>query len=770
MMKTHHPSDVPTDVLLSFVSSLFGNRKTLFTGMVVHILTYAAVYAKSTDPFYIYLTAVFVAVCAFRIYWFHRFDAEDKPNLDHAQIARWEVIYLYGGVATTTILGIGSGYAIFVLRDFFAELACISVTLASMVSVVGRNYGSSKAVNLQTLTACVPMMAGFILVWDPFMAVLAVLLVPFLMTTRMMANGVREFLYNYVIASREVSLVADRFDMALNTMPHGLFMLDSNNRILVVNRKACELLHLADQEQLKDCDLDVVLRYGARHAFIDGSLPGLIHRQLAQLVDGSLSRTLVQFSDDQFLEFSASRRPDGVVVLIFEDVTPRIRAERRILHMVRYDPLTGLPNREYFTDLVQENLAARTTSAVVGFMVLDIDEFKDVNDTKGHVAGDRLLCDIAERLRAVAGDQALVGRLMGDQFVLFFPNVADAAAIDDQMRAVHADLRGNYQLDDSTFRMSFSAGYVTVDSHDFRMEEWQIKADLALFDAKSRAKGSCASFEQEMDARYVERQRLKNDLRDAVEANALHVVYQPMYTPDGAEIECCEALARWIHPQKGAIPPNVFIQIAEEMGIVSDITRFVLQQACRDCQTWPGEMGISVNLSAHDLRNETIITVVTDALTDAGLHPSRLHLEVTEGCLMDELATARTVLGNLRGRGITIAIDDFGTGFSSLSYLDTLPVDVIKIDRSFVRDICEDSRRFKLLRGIVTLSRELGLSIVIEGVETQDQLGLINKYKCADLIQGYVFSMPISSANILALAARPAGKVSSLPLSKKIMK
>lgn len=752
LMKAQSTNAVPTDVYLSFVSSLFGNRQTLFTGMIVHILTYAAVYAKSGDIFYVYLTIVFVAVCIYRVYWFHRFDSADKERLTHAQIGMWETLYLYGGIATTTILGIGSGYSILVLRDPFSELACISVTLASMVSVVGRNYGSTKAVNFQTLSACVPMMIGFILVWDPYMAVLAVLLVPFLLTTRMMANGVREFLYKNVIASREISLIAERFDTALNNMPHGLFMLDRSNRIQVVNRKACELLHLGDQARLKDCDLDVVLRYGARHIFVDGSLPALIQRQLAQLVDGTLSRALIQFSDDLFLEFTASRRPSGVVVLIFEDVTARIRAERRILHMVRFDPLTGLPNREYFIDLVQENLGARKASGTVGFMVLDIDEFKHVNDTKGHVAGDRLLGKIAAHIKDTAGSKAIVGRLMGDQFVLFFPNVEDRADLDVQIRALHGALRGNYELDGTNFRITFSAGYVILGSDEFRIEEWQIKADLALFETKFRDKGGCTSFEQEMDARYVERQKLKIDLREAVEGHALHVAYQPMYRPDGGRIECCEALSRWTHPEKGAIPPNIFIQIAEEMGIVSDITRFMIHQACHDCATWPDYMAVSVNLSVHDLRNDNIITVIKEALELSGLNPTRLHLEVTESCLMEELSTVRTILSNLRNRGITIAIDDFGTGFSSLSYLDTLPVDIVKIDRSFVRNIGEDARRFKLLRGTVNLSRELGLKIVIEGVETQDQLALLNKYRCADLIQGYVFSMPVPSASILGLA------------------
>lgn len=750
-MKPQSPSAEPTDVYLSFVSSLFGNRSTLFTGMVVHILSYGIVYLSSGATFYLGLCVLFAVIFAYRLYSFWSFDLVDKSSFTREDIAAWELHYVLGAAATAGVLGIGTGYATLVVRDPFAEFICVAVTMASMVSIVGRNYGSQKAIDLQTTACCLPIIVACLMSGEVYKAIMSVMLIPFGLTTRSMANGVRQFLYKNVIASREISLIADRFDTALNNMTHGLFMLDANNRILVVNRKACELLHLADQEQLKDCELDVVLRYGVRNAFIDGSLPSLIQRQLAQLVDGSLSRTLIQFNEDLFLEFSASRRDDGLVILIFEDVTARIRAERKIMHMVRFDPLTGLPNREYFIELVKENLSARRQPGRIGIMVVDVDDFKHVNDMRGHVAGDRLLVKIAGKLKEQVGSTALVARLVGDQFVLFFPNEDNAADLGARIVAVHDGLRGAYEVDDDTFRVSFSSGYMTIDSRDFRPDEWQIKVDLALFEAKSRMKGSCSAFEEEMDARYLDRQKLKDDLRVAIETGTLHAVYQPMFTPDGSTIDCCEALSRWVHPEKGSIPPNVFVQMAEEMGIVGGITRYMINQACRDCAEWPEPLSVSVNLSAQDLRNNDIIAIVADALATTGLQPARLHLEVTESCLVDEFSTVHAILSDLRSRGITIAIDDFGTGFSSLSYLDSLPIDIVKIDRSFVNDIVEDTRRFKLLRGIVHLSRELGLEIVVEGVETREQLALINKHHCADYVQGYVFSTPVPMQNILDL-------------------
>jgi len=225
-----------------------------------------------------------------------------------------------------------------------------------------------------------------------------------------------------------------------------------------------------------------------------------------------------------------------------------------------------------------------------------------------------------------------------------------------------------------------------------------------------------------------------------------------MFKADGTRIECAEALSRWVHPEKGSIPPDVFIRLAEEMGIISEITRFVLMKACADCMTWPEHVAVSVNLSARDLRDADILAVVAQALDNSGLEPERLHLEITESCLIDEPAAVRAILAQLRASGITIAIDDFGTGFSSLSYLDTLPLDIVKIDRSFLRNIVEDGRRLKLLRGTVNLARELGLKIVTEGVETTEQLALLNKYRATDLVQGYVFSPAVPSQNIVLLS------------------
>lgn len=418
---------------------------TLVAGVVVHAVAFAAVAAKADAPLYYLLALAFLIIFAGRMFSFRQFDKLDKQSLTRADIERWETIYVAGATSTAAILGIGSGYAIFILKEPFAELACIAVTMASMVSVVGRNYGSQRAIDLQTLACCLPMIVCSLMALDFYRAILSAFLIPFGLTTRAMANGVREFLYENVIAHRQISLIADRFDTALNNMPHGLVMVDPGNRIQVINRKACELLKIGDPDRLKDRDLGAVLRYGARYSFMDSSQPDLILRQLSQVAEGSMSRVLIHLPEDLSLEFSAKRRVDGGAVLIFEDVSSRVKAEQKILHMVRFDALSGLPNREYFGQLVQDYLGRHPRrKGPLGFMVIDIDEFKHVNDMRGHITGDKLLCAIAERVKEKAGS-AIVGRLMGDQFVIFFPHAKSRDALEGEMRGACRDpgaLRG----------------------------------------------------------------------------------------------------------------------------------------------------------------------------------------------------------------------------------------------------------------------------------------------------------------------------------------
>jgi diguanylate cyclase (GGDEF)-like protein len=759
-MKAQNAAVLPTDVYLSFVSSLFGNRGTLWTGVVVHVVWCLLVYHHTGSRFYVFLALTFAAVFFYRMYWFRRFDLADKSAMSRTVIAGWERKYLSGATMAASLLGIASGYALLVVQDSFAAFTCIAMTLGSMMSVVGRNYGSSRAVDLQTLGCCAPIVIACLVSGDLHLALMSLLLIPFGLTTRSMANGVREFLYENVLATRETREIADRFDIALTTMAHGLIMLDSECRIQVINRRAHELLGLDGDKNLEGHNLIAVLSESRNAAPTD------IRTRIQRLADGKLDRAQLQIGPETYLEFSATSRDDGVVVLIFEDVTARVAAENQVLQMVRFDSLTGLPSRDHFVALARD-LIAQDDKGLAALVLLDIQGFKHVNDLRGHVMGDRLLQAVAERLRDVAGSETLAGRLVGDEFVLVLTGTDGREALEERVRQCHARMQGGYKLGDTRLPIFANGACIVGPASDFDMEAWLIKADLAMNDAKSKGNGALTLFQPEMDARYVEDQKLKTDLRLAIEEKALHVVYQPMYRPDGSAAECVEALVRWKHPDKGLIGPNIFIPVAEDMGLISSITRFVIEQACRDCASWPRPLPVSINLSVQDLECPAIVDDLIAALERYQLDASSVHVEVTESSFIAEPTGVVALLSQLRAHGVTVAIDDFGTGFSSLSYLNSLPLDIVKLDRAFIRDIGSDERRLSLLRGIVDLSRNLGLKIVIEGVETSDQLALINEHNLADLVQGFIFSQPIPADAVSVLSATEAAPVEASPVATR---
>ena len=751
---------IPTDVYLSFVRSLFGNRMTLAAGMVAHLTICALIFFKLKDPAYIVFGCVILAVWIVRQNLMVRFDRVDFSDGDRKKIALWEKRSIAGAGMTTLMLGLITGYSFLFVDDTFAQIAGLSVALSAMVSVVGRNFGTKINVYVVTLAACIPIMVSLFLAGTIYMVVLGLLIVPLVATTISMATGVREFLYDNVLSRREIAIIADRFNAALNNMPHGLFMLDQNGRIVVANKMAAELLSINSREMLSNHRLEAVLRYSVRRGGVSVNRAAIIRRQLKSLIDGFASRALIKFSSELYLEFTARRRSDKGVVLIFEDVTARIKAEEKIVYMARYDSLTGLSNRGYFSEIVESHVRHLEDGQKFALAVVDLDDFKHVNDTNGHMTGDRLLCAVAARLSGIAGERMTLSRFGGDEFVVFLHDVRDQDHVDEIMAELFEAIRGTYLINGNRLFVSLSAGVVIGSRADFNLDDLQIKADLALYETKHQDKNSWVIFADEMDEKYTKRQKLKSALRDAVREKSFSVVYQPMFNLEATQVSCCEALSRWYHPEFGAVSPAEYVPLAEEMGIVSELTRHMLDVACRDCAGWTNGSAVSVNFSANDLRNFEIVSVVMDALAKANLDASRLQIEVTESAFVQDSTKAKAILEDLRSKGVTIAIDDFGTGYSSLSYLHLLPLSKVKIDQSFVAEIANDERTFKLLKGVVHLSRELGLEIVLEGVETEEQLELIRSTQSADLVQGYIFGMPMPNSGIQELISAMPDKPS----------
>jgi diguanylate cyclase (GGDEF)-like protein len=556
------------------------------------------------------------------------------------------------------------------------------------------------------------------------------------------------------MGKRRLSIVAGRFDAALNNMPQGLLMLDGQQRIAVINNKAKAMLRIAEHTKLHGRRLEVLLRYCAREGLFPHNDMANVRARMTDLVAGRKTRDIFQLSGERYIECIGNQTVGDGAVLMFEDVTQRVEAEARIQHMARFDGLTSLPNRNYFETMVRTLRAHQSADSFAALVVIDINHFKHVNDTLGHHTGDVLLRLFAQRLYSLDQQRFVVSRFGGDEFVVFVFNLQNQAEITGIMDHITSVVSGVYDLDGDHVHIDISAGIAIENIANCDVGNMHINADLALYEAKGHEDRQWAVFVGAMDTKYRSRQKLKADLRQAIGNNEIKVVYQPIVSAQSLRIVACEALARWVHPELGSVPPAEFIPLAEEMGIITDITRFMLDQACKDCLTWGDRIGVSVNLSAIDLKSNEIARDIASALQKSGLPAHRLEVEVTESAIIADRNKTSMVLQRLKNAGINIALDDFGTGYSSLSYLNTLPLTKVKVDRSFVRDITTDRRSLMLLRGVTQLSHELGLGVTVEGVETEEQLALIRVAAGADLVQGYLLGMPLPADTIGSMTTK----------------
>jgi diguanylate cyclase (GGDEF)-like protein len=741
-------NDIPVDVYIPFVETLFRDGLTLSIGFIAQTLLVVLVYWKTRDPAYLSVTVGFLTVAFLRLRNIRKYRNAPTPrSWDEAR--RRENDYILYGSMHGFMLGAFCFVGIYLAYDGFAEIAAVCVTLASATAIAGRNYGSPRMVMIFIATMTWPISLGFILRGDPYHFILGLLSVPFLFAIKRFADLVREVLFAALSEEKKANRLAQRFNRALNTMSHGLVMLGPDGRVAVANAEAAHLMSLQSPDALLGRSIHGLLMRGVAGGMLAPKDCRYIEAQLTRaLREGRDRKVLVSLANGQHYEFSAREGSQELGVITFEDVTARVEAEDKIRFMARYDNLTGLPNRAYFHELVGEAMASGDRDRLCGLAVLDLDDFKSVNDTLGHPIGDGLIYAVAERLTAVARQGITVSRFGGDEFMVFFDRIDDESHLTAEIDDIFAALQGEVDVAGHGLRIQASGGAVLarVDTSD--VDAMIVKADLALYKAKELGKNGWRLFEAMMDAAFRSRQLMKADLRSAVESKGLRVVYQPIVAMSTMRIASCEALCRWDHPDLGPVSPAVFIPLAEEMGIISDISTFVLHAACAECAKWPEHTSVSVNLSAKDFRNRDVIQKVRDALASSGLAAGRLEIEVTETALLDDKSLTRQYIEELKHLGVRIALDDFGTGYSSLSYLHKLPLDKIKIDRSFMMDVTQNHRSLELLKGIVNLSRPLGLSVTVEGVETFEQLKILAVEVKPDLVQGFLFGSALSASGI----------------------
>jgi diguanylate cyclase (GGDEF)-like protein len=467
----------------------------------------------------------------------------------------------------------------------------------------------------------------------------------------------------------------------------------------------------------------------------------------------------VEIDGGRIMEFVFSPTPDGLSLQV-NDVTKRRADEILFERRERTDDVTGMANRGAFRELLQ-NAADEAVDNPFAIFMIDLDRFKQVNDTMGHAAGDKLLKRVAARLVELADEGEEVARLGGDEFVVLTHMDREAAGR-FAARIVEA-LSEPYQIEGAKLLIGASVGVALAPEDSSSASELLKAADMALYSAKDNGRGGWRYFSREMAENARRRQQIEQDLRVGIGRNELEVHYQPIISFSKRRISCCEALVRWRHPTQGMISPGVFIPIAEESGLIVPLGEWVLRQACEDAKSWPRSVRVAVNFSAHQFARGGLADMVRRALRDTKFPPNRLEAEITESALMTDADNVLATLDELREMGVRVALDDFGTGYSSLAYLSRFRPDKVKIDQSFVRDMDKNNAALAIIKAVRALARELNIEMLVEGVETQEQLEIL-RANGADEAQGFLFSKPRPANEIARLVSDPA----QLPRARKV--
>ena len=539
-------------------------------------------------------------------------------------------------------------------------------------------------------------------------------------------------------------------DAALANMSQGLCMFEPDGRIILFNERYQQLTGLSAASLHGHSLLDVI-----KSRVLPGSPEEFVAQVVTAMREGKINTRIIDTTDGRTLRVIEQPRQEGGWVSTLEDITEWQKAQAKISHMARHDALTNLPNRRLFRERLEDALRRVARDEKVAVFCLDLDRFKEVNDTLGHPVGDELLKQVARRLSECVREGDTVARLGGDEFAVVQVGgdlrVAETSALANRLIEV---ISAPYTLHDHQSVIGATVGISVAPDDGDGPDQLLKNADMALYRAKGDGRGSYRFFEAGMDARAQARRLLELDLRTAISRGEFEVHYQPLLDIKTNTIICFEALLRWNHPQRGLVLPSEFISLAEETGLIIPIGDWVLRTACIDAARWPDDIHVAVNISPAQFKNRNLVASVSAALAAARLSANRLELEITESVLLQDTEATLATLHKFRALGLRISMDDFGTGYSSLSYLRSFPFDKIKIDRSFVSELAVRGDSMAIVRAVTGLGRSLGISTTAEGVETSEQLALLRSEGCNE-VQGYLFS-----------AAQPAAEVDKM-LSKR---
>jgi diguanylate cyclase (GGDEF)-like protein len=578
-----------------------------------------------------------------------------------------------------------------------------------------------------------------------------------------MARAVQIFKENTIALAdkrTEIEQVNRFLDIALNNMARGLSMFDAAGKLVLCNDTYRRLYDLPEQFVVPGAHWSEIAAFRNTRLASTETHPqtgiSTLDNLSARTTLGESVKANQTLRDGRIIAVATQPLSDGGWVAIHEDVTQQSQTEARIARLASVDTLTGLANRH----TLREQIDARcreTKPAPFALLLIDLDRFKQVNDTLGHPAGDRLLEIVAKRLQQATRATDCTARLGGDEFAVLQDNAATPESALLLASRLIDNLTEPYLIDGQRVVIGASIGIACFPDQGTTMTDLFGYADLALYASKFGGRGTATIFDPIMKEAVLRERALEADLCRAIAEKQFELFYQPILSLETGRTVSCEALLRWRHPERGLIPPLEFIPFAEQTGLIIPIGRWALQQACRDALSWPAHIGVAVNLSAAQVITNNLPADIQEILTQTGLAPNRLELEVTETLLLDDEPTTRETLLQIRESGVRIALDDFGTGYASLGYLRRFPFDKLKIDQVFVREITDRKASTAIVRAVASMAKSLNMTTVAEGVETEQHLARVAAAGCTQ-VQGYLFSKPVPAkeiARIISTCAVP---------------
>lgn len=540
-----------------------------------------------------------------------------------------------------------------------------------------------------------------------------------------------------------------RFEAALHYLPIGFSMFDEAHRLILCNRKYRDVYELSEDETRPGTKFTQIM---AKYVSRDGNTVAedelakqseWLRRHNAKLAEGKAFGHTQTLTDGRIIRVRVGPVDQGGWVDVQEDITERSRQDAKIEYMARHDMLTGLPNRAELNERLANALSSNAAGEHVAVLFLDLDRFKDVNDTLGHRVGDALLIEVAKRLRRCVRPTDVLARVGGDEFVVVLVSDQATSVASTVAARIIKTVGTPYEFDGQKLAIGTSVGIGISDDRQIDSQGLLARADLALYRAKTDGRGTYCLFEDDMDRHVRQRREIERDLKAALERGEFELYYQPLLNFETNQISGFEALMRWHHPERGLVSPAEFIPVAEDTGLIIPLGEWALRQACAQAATWPSHIKVAVNLSPAQFKCQALTQAVLGAIAYSGLRPHQLELEITETALLHNSEKTLATLHSLRNFGVRIALDDFGTGYSSLSYLRSFPFNKIKIDRSFVSSLPNDENSAAIVRAVCDLARALNLSVTAEGVETKEQFDYVKLEGCTEM-QGYYFSRPVA--------------------------